>query len=142
MFEMHITPDHASNILSQLPRAARDASRYVADLNEDGTQGDLGVLSIPDEYAAAAEAADPDLMLSTKRIFTLLEFMDLFTEEEQGDLLASALAPVRKFMWMAAGAQFIDLGDERTAAGITALASLGILTNARRDAVLSGNPPA
>lgn len=142
MFEMHISPDHASNVLSQLPRAAREASRYVPDTNEDGTQGDLGVLSIPDEYSAEAEAADPDLLLSTRRQFTPLEFMDLFTEEEQNDLLASALPPVRRFMWMASGAQFIDLDDARTSAGIAALATLGLLTNERRDAVLSGNLPA
>jgi len=142
MFEMHISPDHASNILSQLPRAARDASRYVSDLNEDGTQGALGVLSIPDEYAGAAEAADPDLLLSTKRRFTPREFMRLFTGPERQALIESSIFEVREFLWEASAAQFIDVDDAATETAVNALASLGLITEARRDAVLAGNPPA
>lgn len=81
---------------------------------------------------------------ATSSRLSFLEFMDLFTEAEQLAIAGAAMTDVATKLWYdrAAGAQFIDLGDERLAAGLQKMVDAKLLTAARRTRVLKGSPPA
>jgi len=78
-----------------------------------------------------------------ERVFTWLEFIDLFTSDEQIELVGASMvdANVKLFYDKAVGAQGIYLSDQRTIDGITLLANAGLLTPQRRDQVLAGIMP-
>lgn len=100
-----------------------------------GGRGDTyrdGALLSP---SAAAEAA--------KRRFTFLEFMDLFTEGEQLALAAAAMQSPQVKLWYdrAVGAEYVNLEDPRTVAGLDVMRGLGLLTHDRMLAVLAGMRP-
>ena len=75
---------------------------------------------------------------------SFLEFMDLFTDDEQLAIAGAAMTDVPTKLWYdrAVGAQFIDLGDERLAAGLQKMVDAKLLTGARRNRVLKGLAPA
>jgi hypothetical protein len=77
-----------------------------------------------------------------QRRFTFLEFMDLFTAQEREAVVAASDTKIKLFLLMAAGASYIDLDDARTAASLQVLVDTGLLTAARRAAVLAGQAPA
>jgi len=74
---------------------------------------------------------------------SFLEFMDLFTNEEQLALAGAAMtdAPTKLWYDRAVGAQFIALDDERLAEGLDAMVLADIIPAARKTRVLQGLPP-
>lgn len=89
----------------------------------------------------------------TPRDLTAIEFMDLFTPQEEGAIrvLARSTDPAQleasvmmeSFLARIMAADGISLSDPRVIYGANAIRQLGIFkTDARRDAVLAGNPPA
>lgn len=99
----------------------------------------IGWTYLGGEFVAPAPSNDP---APPKRQFTFLEFMALFTSAEQAAIVNATDTSVKLFLLMAAGASFIDLDDARTAAGMTGLVTLGLLTQDRHDAVMAGQAPA
>ena len=89
------------------------------------------------EFGPMPTAAPAPLRLSFQ------QFMDLFTVEEQIALAGAAMTDAATKLWYdrAVGAQFIDFSDPRLAQALQALVDSGIITAARRDRVLTGNPP-
>lgn len=69
--------------------------------------------------------------------FQFSDFLDLFTPAEQALLMASADAPVRLFLLRAAGTGNVDLNGAQANAGLTRLVNLGIITGARKAAILA-----
>lgn len=88
------------------------------------------------------EAPAPSPVEASRRV-SFLEFMDLFSPAEQRALKAASMADIDVGLWYdrALGASFIDLDDARTIAGVGVMAALGLLTNARAEAVLDGLAP-
>jgi hypothetical protein len=70
--------------------------------------------------------------------FTALEFLDLFTEAEQLAIVTAGLQNAAVKLWYdrALAAQFITIADPRTAGGLAALVSAGLLTEERRAAIV------
>jgi hypothetical protein len=90
-------------------------------------------------------AAPPPIeMADVKPPLSFLQFMDLFTEDEQLAIAGAAMtdAPTKLWYDRAVGAQFIDLSDERLIAGMQALVDGKMLTATRRNRILKGLPPA
>lgn len=75
---------------------------------------------------------------------SFLEFMDLFTEDEQLAIAGAAMSDVSTKLWYdrAVGAQFISLDDSRLAVGLQALVDDELISTSRRDSVLLGLGPA
>lgn len=80
----------------------------------------------------------PAVEVPANRQFVFLEFIGFFTEAERTAIVNSTETAVKLFLLMAAGASYIDLDDPRTVSGVGSLATLGLITNARRDAILTG----
>lgn len=89
---------------------------------------------------AARQASAPPAMPVR---LSFLEFIDLFTEDEQLAIAGAAMtdAPTKLWYDRAVGAQFIDLTDQRLATGLQALVDAKLLTSARRSRVLNGLAP-
>jgi hypothetical protein len=70
--------------------------------------------------------------------FTSLEFLDLFTTDEQLAVVTASMANAAVKLWYdrTLAASFITISDLRTEAGLTALASAGLLTAARKTAIV------
>nr|WP_047576489.1 hypothetical protein [Methylobacterium sp. ZNC0032] len=94
-------------------------------------------------YAAGVFAPPPEEPDSPKRQFSFLEFMDLFTGEEQLAIAGAAMTDAATKLWYdrAVGAQFISLDDARLTAGLDAMVTAGLLTAPRSDRVMQGLPP-
>jgi hypothetical protein len=73
---------------------------------------------------------------------SFLQFMDLFTEDEQLAIKRAAMADAALGLWYdrALGAQFIDLSDKRLIDGMQALVDGKMLTAIRRNRILKGLP--
>lgn len=86
------------------------------------------------EFGPIPTVASAPLRLS------FLQFMDLFTIDEQIALAGAAMTDAATKLWYdrAVGAQFIDFSDLRLAQGLQTLVDSGIITAARRDRVLTG----
>jgi len=84
------------------------------------------------------EVPVPEPVVPQPATFTALEFLDLFTDAEQLAVVTATMsAPVVKLWYdrmLAAG--YITIADERTAAGLDALVSAGLLTAARKQAIV------
>lgn len=70
--------------------------------------------------------------------FTSLEYLDLFTEAEQLAVATAAMNNAAMKLWYdrMLAANFITLADERTEAGLDALVTAGLLTSARKSAIV------
>jgi hypothetical protein len=70
--------------------------------------------------------------------FSPLEFMDLFTEDEQLAIVTAAMssAPIKLWYDRMLAAEWIDTTDPRTTAGVDALVTAGLLASLRADQVL------
>lgn len=111
-----ITPaEHAALLAGQAT-----GQRIVADLNG------LPVL------------ADRPATPNPPKQFTSLEFLDLFTEAEQLAIVQAGMAsaPVKLWYDRALAAQFVTIADPRTAGGLAALVTAGLLTEARRASIV------
>jgi hypothetical protein len=78
-----------------------------------------------------------------ERGYTFLEFMELFTPDEQMALAGAAMQDVQAKLWYdkAMGATSIFMSDQRTIDGVNAMAAKGLFSQERADKVLKGEPP-
>ena len=74
-----------------------------------------------------------------KTQFLPLEFLSKFTEQEQIAVVQATLSSAQLKLWYdkMLAASFIDLSDPRTVGGLTALVSFGLLTEARKNEILT-----
>lgn len=81
----------------------------------------------------------PDITPAQITIFTSLEFIERFTDEEQLNVVEATLSNTAIKLWydksLAAG--YIDLNDPRVTAGLNALVVAGLITAARKDEILT-----
>jgi hypothetical protein len=84
-----------------------------------------------------------ELEVRARRQFSFLEFIELFTEEEQLTLVEASMTLPAIKLWYdrALGAQFIDLDDPRTEPGLQKLVDENLITTERKTAVLAGHGP-
>lgn len=85
----------------------------------------------------------PEAPPAPERTLTWLEFMDLFTTDEQVELAGAAMTDPNMKLWYdrALGAQGIYLSDPRTVVGLDYAVSQGLISQERRDAALAGEKP-
>jgi hypothetical protein len=79
-----------------------------------------------------------------QRQFSFLEFMDLFTADEQLVLVEASMTLPAIKLWYdkALGAQFIDLDDPRTEPGLQKLVDENLISPQRKASVMAGQGPA
>ncbi len=108
--------------------------RYVPRSQDNEHYRDIVAADLVPNLAPGPEPA---------RTLSFLQFMDLFTPDEQIAIAGAAMTDVSTKLWYdrAVGARFIDLSDERLTAGLQALFDDGLIDIARRDRVLEGLPP-
>jgi hypothetical protein len=91
--------------------------------------------------AAAALAAQPieSVPPAPVALFSSLDFLELFTQEEQLAVVTATLGSPTVKLWYdkMLAANFIDLNDPRTAGGVTALVLAGLLTPQRATTILT-----
>lgn len=70
--------------------------------------------------------------------FTSLEFLDLFTEEEQLSIATAAMQSPQVKLWYdrTLAASFVTLSDQRTEAGLDALVSYNLLPEQRKTEIV------
>ncbi|MFO1151007.1 MAG: hypothetical protein U1E62_21745 [Alsobacter sp.] len=100
--------------------------------------GQLG-LTAQTIYESPAEFEQPG-----KPVFVWLDFINLFTVEEQLAIIGATMADPAVKLWYdkALGASYIDLTDQRTIDGISALVPAGLLTEERAAEILAAVQPA
>lgn len=83
------------------------------------------------------EVDEPEVQFKT--VFTSLEFLDRFTEDEQLAVVSASMNIAEVKLWWdkMLAASYVDINDPRTAEGIDALISAGLLEAVRRDEVLT-----
>ena len=93
------------------------------------TQRDL----TPEEIAALPEPVPPP-----SPQFTAMQFLDLFTEDEQLAVASAAMQSPQVKLWYdrLLAASFITIEDPRTEAGLQALVGAGLLTQERKDEIV------
>jgi hypothetical protein len=136
--QIELTSDQVSALMSRLPEQARNP--------RSGFLFDEGTLHVPEEFEAAATEVmgqpgwDDGVVIPAKHQFTFLEFMELFTEDEQLTLVEASmtLPPVKLWYDKALGAQYIDLDDPRTEPGLQALVDANLISAARKATVMLG----
>ena len=104
----------------------------------DGSQDEFitsDMSPISDAALAALRTPPP----APPRNFTSLEFLDMFTDAEQLAVASAAMANAQVKLWYdrMLAAMFVSLADVRTGEGLQALVSAGLLTQARRDAIVA-----
>lgn len=87
------------------------------------------------DYAPEVDEPNPKF----KTVFSSLEFLDRFTEAEQLTVVLASMNNAEVKLWWdkMLAASYVDINDPRTAAGIDALISAGLLETERRDEVLA-----
>ena len=97
--------------------------------------------ALGDWDAAAALAAQPITPAppAPVTVFSSLDFLELFTREEQLAVVSATLVNAQVKLWYdkMLAADFIDLNDPRTTEGITALALAGLITPQRASTILT-----
>jgi hypothetical protein len=89
----------------------------------------------------APALSSPDEPQAPQRVFRFLDFLGLFTTNEQAAIIASDVVQVKLFVLMAAGAGNINLDDPLTAEGLDLLVAQSLLTADRRAEVFAGQAP-
>jgi hypothetical protein len=89
-------------------------------------------------FAPPPSPGDPEPPAST---VSFLDFLGLFTSDEQAAIIASEVVHVKLFVLIAAGAGTINLDDPRVAEGLDLLVAESLLTVERRDEVFAGQAP-
>lgn len=81
-------------------------------------------------------AGDPAPVTGPRQI-TSLEFLDLFSEDEQLTIVTATMASPQVKLWYdkMLAASFITLADPRTSGGLQALVAAGLLTAERKDTI-------
>ena len=100
-----------------------------------GIQADPAVPLTAEILAAAL--ANPPAPVAPAPVWTALVFFERFTEAEQLAIFGSEDAAVRLFRAKMLAAQEVRADDPRTAAGLDLLVAKGLLTPARKAAILA-----
>jgi hypothetical protein len=89
----------------------------------------------------AGNTATPSNPLPPPQQLSFLEFMSLFTENEQAAIIASADVKVKMMIIRAAGATYINMDNPEINVGVNYLASLGLVETSRVATILAGEKP-
>lgn len=100
-----------------------------------GIQGDPAAPLTAEALAAAL--ANPPAPAAPAPVWTALEFFERFTEAEQLAIFGSEDAAVRLFRAKLLASQEVRADDPRTVAGLDLLVAKGLLTTARKAAILA-----
>ena len=92
-------------------------------------------LMTPEQVEAHLNPPTPPAPIPT---FTALQFLDLFTEDEQLAVASAAMQSPQVKLWYdrLLAAAFITIEDPRTEAGLQALVGAGLLTQDRKDEIV------
>ena len=119
----------------------KQSNGMVWAFEADGSQDDLITADMLPMTTAevATHTAPRPLPPPTPKQFTSLEFLDLFTDAEQLAVVSAAMASAQVKLWYdrMLAAMFVSLADVRTGEGLQALVSAGLLTQARREAIVA-----
>jgi hypothetical protein len=95
-----------------------------------------------DAWLAAGNTPDPYVAPpALPSVLSFLDFMALFTADEQAAIVNATDTQVKLFVLQASGAGDIDLGDARVIRGVNYLAATGIITAGRASAILVNQAP-
>lgn len=99
-------------------------------------------VSGPEDIGEDEDFSDSEPVLisdNTQRIFTSLEFLELFTTEEQLAVVERTLtsAPIKLWYDRLLAAGYVDLEDPRTESGLSALVAADLITETRKNEILS-----
>lgn len=118
----------------------KQSNGMVWAFEADGSQDDLITADMLPMTTAevATHTAPRPLPPPTPKQFTSLEFLDLFTDAEQLAAASAAMASAQVKLWYdrMLAASFVSLSDPRTSAGLQALVTESLITQARMDAIL------
>lgn len=118
----------------------KQSNGMVWAFEADGSQDDLITADMLPMTTAevATHTAPRPLPPPTPKQFTSLEFLDLFTDAEQLAVASAAMASAQVKLWYdrMLAASFVSLSDPRTSAGLQALVTESLITQARMDAIL------
>ena len=118
----------------------KQSNGMVWAFEADGSQDDLITADMLPMTTAevATHTAPRPLPPPTPKQFTSLEFFDLFTDAEQLAVASAAMASAQVKLWYdrMLAASFVSLSDPRTSAGLQALVTESLITQARMDAIL------
>ena len=121
-------------------RLYKQSNGMVWAFEADGSQDDLITADMLPMTTAevATHTAPRPLPPPTPKQFTSLEFLDLFTDAEQLAVASAAMASAQVKLWYdrMLAASFVSLSDPRTSAGLQALVTESLITQARMDAIL------
>lgn len=95
-------------------------------------------IAMSEEEAAAFEAERAALV--TVRRYSPLQFMELFSQEEQLIIVSASMSNAMVKLWydkMLAASEIV-LTDERVTSGLAALVDAGLLAQERVDAIMGG----
>lgn len=102
-----------------------------ADLGADAGAHETLIAEIEATYVKSEPAPPVALNLSS------LTFLDLFTEYEQIAVASAAMSNVQAKLWYdrTFAAEYIDISDPRTKAGLEALVSMDLISKERKDQI-------
>lgn len=106
------------------------------------TQGDAlfpAVAAAAEGVTLPPEPVPEAVVLPQSRVFTVLEFRDRLTPEEELAITEAGMvsAAVRVWLDRLAGAQTVDLDDPRTIGGLQQMVGAGLLTAPRMAEILA-----
>lgn len=80
----------------------------------------------------------PEIQPPPKTQYSPLDFLDLFTEQEQLAVVAATREsdPIKLWYDKMLASSFVDLNDPRTSSGLTALVDAGLIPQARYDQIM------
>lgn len=100
------------------------------------------IVQVWGEYPQPGAAWEEEAPLeAVSTVFTTREYLEKFTREEHGAARASSSPDVQWMLDRMIAAQFIDVADPETAAGLDLLVQQQILTPIRRDELLKPGAP-
>ena len=93
----------------------------------------------PSWHVDPAPQEQPQPVAQSQRVITKLDYMNRFHDDELAALYTAAKADVRIEIWLEKFklAEFIDLNDARTAAGVQALEVAGLIGEGRANEILA-----
>lgn len=114
-----------------------DDYRGFVYYTSDGEQHVITEIGVVPPSDALTEK--PNIPEPLKTVFTSLEFFELFTSDEQISVVERTLTSATIKLWYdkMLAADYINLADERTIAGLNALVAADLITEARKNQILA-----
>lgn len=121
---------HGENIPSDAVDISDEVYESLKTYQSEGKQ----IVSDDEGYPTAIDRP----VTNTLRKYTPLEFLDMFTADEQIAVVEATMSIASVKLWYdkMLASSFIDLEDPRTPAGLTALVSAGLITQSRYDEIM------